>query len=35
VFWNEEVNKPLICIHCGYCADFCPHGVLKVKTTSG
>jgi carbon-monoxide dehydrogenase iron sulfur subunit len=29
IFWNEEANKPMICIHCGYCAKFCPHGVLK------
>lgn len=29
VFWDEEINKPMICIHCGYCARFCPHGVLK------
>jgi ferredoxin len=19
----------MICIHCGYCAKFCPYGVLK------
>ncbi len=31
VFWDEEVNKPMICIHCGYCTKFCPHGVLKTK----
>jgi len=30
VFWHEEINKPMICVHCGYCAKFCPHGVLKV-----
>lgn len=29
VFWDEEINKPMICIHCGYCARFCPHGVLR------
>jgi len=29
VFWDEEINKPMICVHCGYCAKFCPHGVLK------
>jgi Fe-S-cluster-containing dehydrogenase component len=29
IFWDEEANKPMICIHCGYCAKFCPHGVLK------
>jgi len=31
VFWNEETNKPMICNHCGYCARFCPHSVLKVE----
>jgi len=31
VFWNEEINKPMICTHCGYCVDFCPHGVLKME----
>ena len=31
VFWNDEVNKPMICIHCGYCVNFCPHGVLKLE----
>ncbi len=30
VFWNDEINKPLICVHCGYCAKYCPHGVLKL-----
>ena len=29
IFWDEEANKPMICIHCGYCTKFCPHGVLK------
>src|SRR4030042_3578310 len=33
VFWNNEVNKPMICIHCGYCVKFCPHGVLKLEKT--
>ena len=28
VFWDEESNKPMICIHCGICVNFCPHGVL-------
>jgi len=21
----------MICIQCGYCANFCPHGVLSVE----
>ncbi|MCW7075306.1 MAG: 4Fe-4S binding protein [Candidatus Methanospirare jalkutatii] len=31
VFWDEASNKPMICIQCGYCANFCPHGVLSVE----
>ncbi|MBF0101310.1 MAG: 4Fe-4S binding protein [Desulfobacterales bacterium] len=30
VFWNEEENKPMICIQCGICASYCPHGVLQL-----
>lgn len=30
VFWNDEINKPMICIHCGYCVEYCPHGVLEL-----
>ena len=30
VFWDDEINKPMICVHCGYCVQFCPHGVLKL-----
>ncbi len=35
VFWDDETNKPVICTYCGYCVDFCPHGVIsltEVKT---
>jgi Fe-S-cluster-containing hydrogenase component 2 len=31
IFWDEEINKPMICIHCGYCVRYCPHGVLKLE----
>jgi anaerobic carbon-monoxide dehydrogenase iron sulfur subunit len=31
VFWNEEKNKPVICVQCGICADFCPYQVLKLN----
>ncbi len=33
VFWDDANNKPLICIHCGYCAKYCPHGVIKLEGT--
>ena len=31
IFWAEEINKPMICIHCGTCSKFCPHGVLRLE----
>jgi Fe-S-cluster-containing hydrogenase component 2 len=31
VYWDSEINKPMICIQCGFCVDFCPHGVLEMK----
>lgn len=32
VQWDREVNKPMICVHCGTCVDYCPHGVLAIQT---
>jgi Fe-S-cluster-containing dehydrogenase component len=31
VYWDDEINKPMICIHCGYCVPYCPHGVLALE----
>ncbi len=31
IFWDDEINKPMICIYCGYCAKFCPFGVLELE----
>ena len=31
IFWDDEINKPMICIQCGYCVKFCPHGVLALE----
>jgi heterodisulfide reductase subunit A-like polyferredoxin len=31
VFWDEEANKPMICSYCGFCAAYCPHGVLALE----
>ena len=31
VFWDEGRDKPNICIHCGFCAAHCPHGVLSLE----
>ncbi|MBA7643706.1 Tetrathionate reductase subunit B [subsurface metagenome] len=35
VFWDDEINKPMICVHCGYCVQFCPHGVLRLEKREG
>jgi len=35
IFWDEDINKPAICTHCGYCVDFCPYGVLKLEEREG
>jgi Fe-S-cluster-containing dehydrogenase component len=31
VFWDDEANKPNICVHCSYCVKYCPHEVLAMK----
>jgi Fe-S-cluster-containing hydrogenase component 2 len=28
--WDEEEEKPIICIFCGQCARFCPHDCLEM-----
>jgi Fe-S-cluster-containing dehydrogenase component len=29
--WDGENNKPDICVHCGYCVQYCPHEVLRLS----
>jgi len=31
IFWDDQINKPMICTYCGYCVKFCPHGVLRLE----
>ncbi|MCX6012381.1 MAG: 4Fe-4S binding protein [Chloroflexi bacterium] len=31
IFWDNSINKPMICVHCGYCVKYCPHQVLVVE----
>lgn len=26
-------KRPLVCLHCGVCADYCPHNVLALSET--
>ena len=35
VFWNPKKNKPVICVYCGYCAKYCPHGVIEHNQVKG
>lgn len=35
VFWDEEREKPVICLHCGLCASFCPHRVIAYEEVAG
>ncbi|MFH1453149.1 MAG: 4Fe-4S dicluster domain-containing protein [Armatimonadota bacterium] len=30
VSWDEDMNKPLICLHCGYCTRYCPHRAIRI-----
>ena len=29
--FRRRDGKPAVCVHCGYCADYCPHGVLAYE----
>ena len=31
VDFDEDLNIPIICHHCGICASYCPHGCLSVE----
>lgn len=31
IFWNEEIEKPMICVRCGICVSYCPYGVLGME----
>jgi len=28
---DQTDKKPLVCLHCGVCADYCPHQVLALS----
>ena len=30
VDFDEDVQKPIICHHCGMCTRYCPHGCLSM-----
>jgi Fe-S-cluster-containing dehydrogenase component len=31
IFYDEDEKKPIICIHCGTCTNFCPHQVITME----
>ena len=31
VGFDESLNLPIICHHCGLCARYCPHGCLSLE----
>ncbi len=31
ITFNEDNNMPIICVHCGNCARYCPHDVLELE----
>ena len=30
VNFDQETEKPIICVHCGMCARYCPHDCLQM-----
>jgi len=28
--WDEEEDRPIVCLFCGQCAHFCPHQCLEM-----
>jgi Fe-S-cluster-containing dehydrogenase component len=35
IFWDDVMDKPVICVHCGICVGFCPYSVLELQRTEG
>ena len=33
VQWDTTIDKPVICTYCGYCASYCPYGVIRLEET--
>jgi Fe-S-cluster-containing dehydrogenase component len=31
--YDTDTHKPIICHHCGICAQYCPHGCLTLQDT--
>jgi Fe-S-cluster-containing dehydrogenase component len=33
--WDEQEDKPIVCVFCGQCARFCPHDCLEMVEVDG
>lgn len=31
IFWDEDKNKPIICVYCGYCTRYCHYNVIEPE----
>ena len=31
IYWDDEIQKPMICVHCSRCVPFCPVDVLGME----
>jgi Fe-S-cluster-containing dehydrogenase component len=29
--YDDDLGYPVVCIHCGVCVPFCPHGCLELE----
>ncbi len=34
VYFDEQINKPIICRHCSVCTRYCPHNCLRMEEVS-
>ena len=32
---DKKSGIPIVCIHCGLCVPFCPHGILEMEEVEG
>jgi carbon-monoxide dehydrogenase iron sulfur subunit len=32
--WDDSTEKPVICVHCGYCTNYCQYDVIKMEETN-
>ena len=35
ISWDHNNDKPIVCIHCGYCTDYCAYDVIQIREKGG